>query len=82
MVDSAPLVHPTAPGFARVRWTLPGWTLKTTKKKELPNPGLLPANPDAAHSIPGGLLCLLSGHAAEPHVMPTKDSALEEQPKC
>ena len=42
--------------------------MTSTGGKELPNQGLLPTSPDAAHSIPGGLLCLLSWHAAEPHV--------------
>jgi hypothetical protein len=36
--------------------------------RELPNKGLVPAIPDAAHSIPRGLLCLLSGLAAQAHV--------------
>ena len=34
-----------------------------------PNQGLVPTIPDAAHSIPGGLLCLLSGLAAQAHVV-------------
>ena len=39
-----------------------------------PNPGLDLTIPDAAHSIPDGLPCLLSGLAAQAHVSRIMDS--------
>jgi hypothetical protein len=39
-------------------------------KKELPNQGLDLTNPDAAQSVAGAPLCLLSGLAAQAHVRP------------
>lgn len=42
--------------------------------EEPPNQGLVPAIPGAAHSIPGRLLCLLSGLAAPAHVRRDKDA--------
>lgn len=41
-----------------------------------PNQGLVPTSPDAAHSIPRGLLCLLSGLAAQAHVGPASTALL------
>ena len=45
--------------------------VETLRFKMKPANTLLhPANPGAAQSIPVGLLCLLSGHAAQAHVGP------------
>jgi hypothetical protein len=47
-------------------------------KKELPNQGLDLTNPDAAQSVAGAPLCLLSGLAAQAHVRVTVRDEREE----